>query len=138
MRTPQLGHPTTVNKILSLSRIQPPESLLAQYRQTLPGAPHASDPLIRQAPSVVLGVAGGSHTASFILICFMIGHSFVDCYTACFYPWKATHCPECGPNPPTVTHIIQRCPCYTRAQATYLALIALNLSVYYSARKETP
>jgi hypothetical protein len=63
--------------------------------------------------SIILCVAGGSPTASSTFIRFIAGNAFVDSYTACFHPRKATHCPECGPNSRTVPHIIQRCPRYT-------------------------
>ncbi len=72
-------------------------------------------------PPVIHGAAGASRTASATLIRLITGHAFIGSYTARFHPHKPTHCPECGVNPQTVGHVIQHCPRYAHARATYLA-----------------
>ena len=48
-------------------------------------------------PPVISSAAGGSRTASAILVRLITGHAFVDSYTAHFHPRNATHChcPAC-------------------------------------------
>jgi hypothetical protein len=48
--------------------------------------------------------------------------------SARFHPRRPQHCPECGANPQTVGHVIQHCPRFARARATYLAFAAPDLS----------
>ena len=80
-------------------------------------------------PPVIHGATGASRTASATLIRLITGHAFIGSYTARFHPHKPTHCPECGVNPQTVGHVIQHCPRYAHARATYLAPVTPDLSL---------
>src|SRR5258707_8926958 len=101
---------------------------MAQRRQTHPGVP--SPPLpAGKFPLVITGAAGGPRKASAMLIRLITGHAFIGSYTARFHPRKPTHCPGCGTNPQMVDHVIQQCPRYARARATYLAPVVPDLSL---------
>ena len=80
-------------------------------------------------PPVIAGAAGGSRTACATLVRLITGHAFVGSYTARFHPRKATHCPECGVDPQTVTHVLQHCPRFERARTTHLRPTAPDLSL---------
>ncbi len=90
-------------------------------------------PSSSKLPPVIEGAAGGSCTASATLIRLITGHAFIGSYTARFRPRKPTRCPECGADPQTVSHVIQSCPRFPRAGATYLAPVAPNLSLSLSS-----
>jgi hypothetical protein len=101
-------------------------SAIAAWQARWHNAPLTSDaytalphPPTGTLPPVIEGAAGGSRLASATLVRLITGHAFIGSYRR-FHPDKPTHCPHCGVNPQTVSHVIKHCPHYAAARATFL------------------